>query len=107
LLHFLAGAEGAHLDERGAPAGDLADVFHAASFEVEQGDDETVGGGKADEEFLNDLAGFKGFLGIGFPGFGGEVLDDFGLGFGEVGVAEFGPDAFAIEFVEAGIDGDA
>lgn len=106
LLHFLTGAESADLDQGGAPAGDLTDVFDALAFQMEEGDDETIGWGKIRQQFLDDLSGFEGLLCGEVAGIGSEVLDDLRLGLGQVRVAEFGAHAFAVELVEAGVDRD-
>lgn len=106
LLHFLTCAESADLDQGGAPACDLTDVFDALALQVEEGDDEAVGRGKVRQQLLDDLAGFECLFGWEVAGIGCQVLDDLGLGLGKVGVAEFGADAFAIELVEAGVDRD-
>ena len=104
LLHLLTCSESADLDEGRAPSRDDTDIIDAPTFQVEERDDQPVGGGKIGEKLFHDLARFQGLLGRDLAGVRSEVLDDLRFGLGKIGVAQLGADAFAVELVEAGVD---
>ena len=89
LFQFLAGAKGAHLHERRAPAGQLLDFGHGTGLQVEQIDDEAFRWFERGEKTLDQIARGEGLIRPQLFGGGGEVLYDRNFFFAQVGMTEF------------------
>ena len=107
FFHFLTRAERPDFYERGAPAGDGPDFRDTPSFQVDEGDDQLVRRAEPGQEFLDQFPGGEAVRRQQFGRGGDEGLQNLLLLRGEVGPAQFRAGAFAVNLVEAGVDGDA
>lgn len=94
-------------DERDAPACELAGFDERFFLQIEQLNDETVGGLELFEEFADEFAGRERIAGADVVFAGEDSVEHVGFILREIGPAEFGAAFLRAQVVDAGRHGDA
>lgn len=104
--HFGPGPEGAHLDQRDGPAGEVGDLPDGAILDLEEGQDEPPSGGKLRKDLGHKRPGRVGVVRGGTLG-GAMSLQPGDLVFGQLRERGLTLATSGTEVVVAGADADA
>ena len=107
FLHFLPGAEGPDLYHRTIPSRDLFHFFDGPFFDVQQMDYQPIRWGQHFEQPIYQISRSELIRRAQIGLHGSQGLDDMALFFTQIGPAQFGPDFFDSQLIQAGIDRDS